>query len=255
MTTQSIGLVGYGKFGQLLVKLLASWPTRVDLKIHSPSNQPDEQKFFSLEQVCASDTVIISVPIARFETIVAEAKNYFQPGSLVLDICSVKIHPKKVLLEYLAEDVDVLATHPNFGPESYRMNNNSTDGFGWIVDRVRCRQDRYNQFVVWLDNLGIHRVEMTAEDHDSKVGIPHFLSLFQGLLMNRLSLNYDSRWAAVSTKKMFEMAKGVGDDLHIARDMVCYNPFVADFLNTLSTEEQKLVEQLRQLVDTDGCGD
>jgi prephenate dehydrogenase len=36
----------------------------------------------------------------------------------VVDVLSVKAMPKKVLLEVLGEDVDILCTHPMFGPES-----------------------------------------------------------------------------------------------------------------------------------------
>lgn len=39
-------------------------------------------------------------------------------GKLIVDVLSVKNHPKQVMLETLPGDCDILCTHPMFGPES-----------------------------------------------------------------------------------------------------------------------------------------
>ncbi len=39
---------------------------------------------------------------------------------LIVDVASVKEHPRNILLGLLPEECDVLATHPMFGPDSAR---------------------------------------------------------------------------------------------------------------------------------------
>lgn len=39
-------------------------------------------------------------------------------GKLIVDVLSVKNHPKQAMLETLPADCDILCTHPMFGPES-----------------------------------------------------------------------------------------------------------------------------------------
>ena len=40
------------------------------------------------------------------------------PDALVIDVCSVKEYPVRLMKELLPERVSILATHPMFGPDS-----------------------------------------------------------------------------------------------------------------------------------------
>ena len=38
-------------------------------------------------------------------------------GKLIVDVLSVKVHARNVMMSMLPEDCDILCTHPMFGPE------------------------------------------------------------------------------------------------------------------------------------------
>ena len=240
----TIGIIGYGEFGSLLPKILSDWPRPISLRISSIDRPPDNQTFFDLKTVSQSQVIIISVPIDQFASVIEQIRVDIPADSLVMDVCSIQTHPQQVMLEQLPETVDILTTHPNFGPESYRLNNNTTNDFNWIVDRTRCRQSYYDDFTAWLNNLRVDQVEMTATQHDKTISVPHFVSLCQGIIINRLQLSKDKRFVAVSTRKMIEVAESVGNNLKICQDIVRYNPFVGEFLEKMIDEQGILAKQL-----------
>ena len=55
-------------------------------------------------------------------------------GRLIVDVLSVKQYAKKVLLDGLPAEADILCTHPMFGPES---GKNSWHGLPLVFEQVR----------------------------------------------------------------------------------------------------------------------
>ena len=52
---------------------------------------------------------------------------------LIVDVLSVKEHPRKVLLGLLPNECDVLCTHPMFGPDP---ENNGWHGLNFVYERT-----------------------------------------------------------------------------------------------------------------------
>lgn len=240
----SIGLIGYGKFSILLEEIFHEFLPNVKIKFYSRSNAIDSLKFFDLEEVTSSEILIPCVPIAAFEEFIVKIKNKLLSDTLIMDVCSIKLHPKTVLLEHVPQDIHIICTHPNFGPESYKMNGGSTRNLNFIVDRVRCSDAWYSWLLSLLGRMELNVVEMDSEIHDKVVGVPHFVSMFEGLLVNKLELS-ETDFGAASTTKMFEMAKGVGEDLEIAKDMYKFNPYVKDTIHSLKDISNLLIEELK----------
>ena len=90
------------------------------------------------------DLILFAVSILSFETTI----RYFAPhiesyisksrrtlgGPLIVDVLSVKEHPRKVLLELLPKECDILCTHPMFGPDS---GKNGWHGLNFVYERTR----------------------------------------------------------------------------------------------------------------------
>ncbi len=66
--------------------------------------------------VSESDVVLLSVPIKETAKVVEEIAPRMRPGSLLMDVTSLKSEPMKAMLRWAPEGVDVLGTHPMFGP-------------------------------------------------------------------------------------------------------------------------------------------
>jgi len=68
------------------------------------------------EAIGESDVVMISVPINITESIIREIAPKMRPGSLLMDVTSIKKGPVDAMERYAPEGVECLGTHPMFGP-------------------------------------------------------------------------------------------------------------------------------------------
>ncbi|MGZ7160482.1 MAG: prephenate dehydrogenase/arogenate dehydrogenase family protein, partial [Methanobacterium sp.] len=68
------------------------------------------------ETVSTADVVIISVPISALPEVITEISPYLKKGSLIMDVTSVKEKPTQIMHEHVGEGVEIVPTHPLFGP-------------------------------------------------------------------------------------------------------------------------------------------
>ena len=71
-----------------------------------------------VDAVKKADNVIICVSIDAFEETVKKIAPSIREGQTVVDICSIKEQPVKIMHQYLGKAL-VLGTHPVFGPGSH----------------------------------------------------------------------------------------------------------------------------------------
>jgi chorismate mutase/prephenate dehydrogenase len=117
------------------------------------------------EVAARHDLVIVAVPIAETEKVIAEAAPHVRRGACIADVTSVKAGPLRAMLEHARQDVDVVGTHPIFGP------------FGGDMDRqrvvlVRGRGDLgFGRVRHLYESFGADIVEATAEEHDAQMAV------------------------------------------------------------------------------------
>ncbi len=68
------------------------------------------------EAVKESDVVLLSVPIKKTAEVIRDVAPNMRPGSLLMDVTSLKSEPMEAMMKYAALGVEVLGTHPMFGP-------------------------------------------------------------------------------------------------------------------------------------------
>ncbi len=56
--------------------------------------------------------------MSSFEQVVSEIAVACKPGALIVDVGSVKVVPSEIMLRRFPNYVDIVATHPLFGPQS-----------------------------------------------------------------------------------------------------------------------------------------
>src|SRR5438067_2296591 len=134
---KSLGVVGFGQFGQLAVRTLKD-----HFEVLAADRAPEAAAraaeagvaFGSLAQAAACDVVVVAVPMAAVESVFTELAPHLAPGALVVDVGSVKMRPVRWMTELLPAHVDLVATHPLFGPQSAR---DSLKGLRFVVCPVR----------------------------------------------------------------------------------------------------------------------
>lgn len=228
----TIGLIGYGKFAQFIEQVLTKHLPEVNVKVHSRSNLPDGKRFFTLAEVCKCDYLIPTVPINAFENTIKDIRDLLAEQTVILEVCSVKMWPKQVMLEHLNPETQFICTHPMFGPESYKKSGGSLTGFKFVVENSRCRSEVYDKVIRFVSSLGVDVIEMSVEDHDRKAATFHFTTMFAGMMIRQSGLQRTEIDTASATK-MHDFTEIVGDDLEILRDMYKYNPYCQDQLSKL----------------------
>lgn len=123
LSVKTIGLIGFGAFGRLMAKHLQP---HFALAVCDPGQDivPDEAgkglRPAGLAEVGACDLVVLAVPVAALASVVEELAPHLRAGAVVLDVGSVKIGPALAMQAGLPEHVEIIGTHPLFGPQSGR---------------------------------------------------------------------------------------------------------------------------------------
>ena len=102
--------------------------------------------FRSTEEMLRSgvDVLIISVSILSFEKVMKYLpKDLLKVSNpLVCDVLSVKSHAKDTMKSVLPDELDILCTHPMFGPDSAKANGDSWRGLPLVYEIVRAKEPR-----------------------------------------------------------------------------------------------------------------
>ncbi len=128
------------------------------------------------EAARGADQVLICVSISAFEDVVKEIGSEIQEGQTVLDICSIKKLPVKVMHRYIKKGL-VLGTHPVFGPGS-----SGVKGKAFVLTPTNPKELKFaEEYKKWLEKEEARVFIMSPEKHDELMsvvlGFPHFVGL------------------------------------------------------------------------------
>lgn len=162
----SIGIVGFGSFGSFIASLL---PEDIELSwFDIAGGNP-------LHVVAQSDVVVLAVPFAAYERVLPQLAAVLAPETLLVDACSVKAEPSRLIDKYFPNHGELLLTHPLFGPQSA---DNGLRGLQLIVTRKRGK--KADRALALCEGQGLEIEEMTAEEHDKVMATVHALTFFIG---------------------------------------------------------------------------
>lgn len=177
--TTSLGIVGFGAFGQLAALHLGK---HFEISAYDPS--PDVAtvakqlgvRLSSLHSVSQADVILIAAPVSSFEQVVGDIAVACKPGALIVDVGSVKVVPAEIMQRLLPNHVDIVATHPLFGPQSAMA---ALEGLKIAVCPIQGR--RHARLAAYLRRaLGLTVIMTTPEDHDQEAafvqGLTHLIA-------------------------------------------------------------------------------
>jgi prephenate dehydrogenase len=123
-----------------------------------------------------ADNVIICVSIDAFEEVVKKIAPSVREGQTIVDICSIKEQPVRIMHQYLRKAL-VLGTHPVFGPGSRSVKNKA-----FILTPTNAEEEAFaGKYKKWLEKVGARVFTMSPRKHDELMsvvlGFPHFLGL------------------------------------------------------------------------------
>jgi prephenate dehydrogenase len=175
----SVGILGFGAFGRLIARHLhAHFPLYVfDPIVRSVEGctQP-RVAFADIETVAGCEIVILAVPVDEISAAIKAVRPHLRPGTIVLDVGSVKVQPADVMRAELPDFVDIVGTHPLFGPQSAR---HGIKGLKIAICPLRGRSaPRIAAFL--RHALGLRVFLTTPDAHDREAamvqGITHLIA-------------------------------------------------------------------------------
>lgn len=178
-TASTIGIMGFGAFGRLMARHLQPHFALSVCDPHRPPAADPSGKGLtptSPAEVAACDVVILAVPVDQIGPAIAALKPHLRAGTLVLDVGSVKIGPARAMQVELPEAVEILGTHPLFGPQS------AQNGIGGLkIALCPIRGHSAPRIAAFLRKvLGLKVIMTTADAHDREVamvqGLTHLIA-------------------------------------------------------------------------------
>jgi len=182
----TLGIIGFGQFGQFMAKHLQP---HFDVFVYDIQDFQKEAenlsvKFVNLEQVASKEIVIIAIPVQFQEELLKEIKVYVKPNALVFDVSSVKVKPVELMQKYLPPSVEIIGTHPIFGPQS---GKNGIEGLKMVVCPVRTKhQQKIQSFLE--DKLKLKVITCTPDEHDQQMAYVMSLTHLIGRAFNSLNI-------------------------------------------------------------------
>ena len=238
-----VGLVGFGRIGRLLTRYFAK---DADILVYDPRLDARAVRALgarpaTLAQACAADAVVLCVPMAAFEGVVRRIRGLVRPGTVVADVCSLKEHPVRVMKRLLPRGVHILATHPNFGPDSAA---GTLQGRKLVVWPVRIPPAVYARAKRAFAAKGLDVVELSPKEHDRRMASSLVLTHFIG----RGLVAYGAKPTGVDTegyKRLLRILETVqNDSWQLFKDMNRFNAYAAPMrrrlLRSLRSVEARL---------------
>lgn len=256
-----VGIMGFGNFGQFLAKEFLKQNHLVFATSRS-----------SYVEVCAKmgvtwvdwsegakgllekhkvEVLLISTSIISFEQTIKSLPFEVMKaqGPLLVDVCSVKTFPKRVMLESLPENCGILCTHPMFGPESGKHGWQDLPFMFEHVRRVSKKDNKEvdcsTRFVKIFETAGCRMVDMSCEEHDRHSAASQFITHLTG----RVLAAQGCQATPIDTKGFKSLQLLVEntckDSFELFYGLYKYNPNSADQLASFAKSLEAIDRQLR----------
>lgn len=234
------GIVGYGRFGQLWAQaLLPFGEVMVYEKNISTPLENSSIKIGTLEEVAKSEVVFLLVPISEFARSCEQIKPFLGEETLVVDGCSVKIHPAQWMQDIFSPTQPLLATHPLFGPDSVKKSAGLA-GHKIVVCPLRAPSAMQEKMEMLFKDMGLQVYITTPDMHDKEMANSQGLVHFIGRGLAALDLKHQDIATPDFEALLHINTMVVNDTWRLFLDMHQYNPYAKQI-------RKKFIHQLVKL--------
>jgi prephenate dehydrogenase len=193
---KSVGIIGFGSFGKFLAERLNDF---CEVRVFS---RRDRQNKWATElaEVAASDFIILAIPIGGYREVLDELKPLIKPDSVIVDVCSVKQEPVRIIKEMLPEQ-PLVATHPLFGPESAAQ---SLRGHTLAICPEVSDGEAVKAIEHFAESFGVEVVKLDVQEHDREMAIVQGLTFFIARTLAEFGLR-DQQLSTPSFKELLDI--------------------------------------------------
>ncbi len=249
MKTYKLTIIGMGRFGKLLYDELDKLMLD-QLEVSAVTSRPEEFESYltiDLEEAKEADIIIPCVPISQFEQKIKELADGINPNAVVLDVCSVKMKPIEWMRANLPESVQILGTHPIFGPDSVKINEGLL-GLPIVICPVRTSPTTNSVIMRLLEETGLKGIQMSAEEHDRKMAYSLLYFQLVGRIGEAVGIK-DTGINTVGFSRLLDLQNNyaLNDTWQLFEDMNKYNPFAAEMRTKVKQALIEIEEKLSRI--------
>ncbi|PIS38785.1 MAG: prephenate dehydrogenase/arogenate dehydrogenase family protein [Candidatus Nealsonbacteria bacterium CG08_land_8_20_14_0_20_43_11] len=239
-----VGIIGFGRFGQLLAQMLKKEHRVIvfdnNLVLKNKAKNLGVA-FNNLETVCRQDLVILAAPISQIEKLLLQIKNKLLNNVIVMDTCSVKEYPAVLMQKILPQKIQILATHPMFGPDSAK---HGLMGLKMVFCPLRVSAKNYQLVKRTFQKLGLKIIQTTPEEHDRQNALSLALVHFVGRGLEKMKIKPQTL-TTLGFERLLKVCETVTNDTwQLFEDMQNYNRFAKPlrkkFIRAMATIDKKL---------------
>ncbi len=247
--TPTISIIGYGRFAKVLLRLLGK---DFQITIYNRSNKDYSKEGWgsnisassSLKEIYKTDVIFYCVPIPTFKDVIKTHKKYMNSHNLLIDVLSVKVHPKKVFDKYLkGTNIQAILTHPMFGPDSAKE---SFEKLPVVINQYKADDNNYTYWKNFFLSKKLNVIEMSASKHDQ------LASKSQGVahLIGRILKEYKIKPTPIDTLGAIKLQEVMDQTCHdtweLFEGLQNFNPYTTKMRKSLNNAYIKIESKLNR---------
>jgi prephenate dehydrogenase len=183
---------------------------------------PHGARWGTFAEAGAQEVVVLAVPIRALRHVLKSLPPLLPRHALVLDVCAAKVEPARWMKELLPKSVNILGTHPFFGPDTVSA---SLAGRTIVLCPVRLPAGLRRRVASLLRKEGLVVRVMTPAAHDRLVARTILLTQYVGRLIRHSGIPAEQKLTEPYASLLTLTGIAERDDQAVFTDMWQYNGF------------------------------
>ncbi|MBK5200030.1 MAG: prephenate dehydrogenase/arogenate dehydrogenase family protein [Spirochaetaceae bacterium] len=239
----NVGVYGLGRFGIFWAQELARHNNNVIAYSRSIKDPLYNIRIVSEEEVLSAPILFICVSISSFESVLTKIAPKIKPGTIVIDTCSVKIYPSKIMKKLLPFNVYCIASHPMFGPDS---GKDGLANLPMVIYPLNCPPSLYKEVYDEFSKWDLHLLEMSPDSHDREAAWSQGITHFVGRVLDELALQPTALATTGYNRLMSIVEQTCNDPLQLFYDLQRYNPYAKQMIMGLKGSLDYVMQELTE---------
>jgi prephenate dehydrogenase len=239
-----LGIVGYGRCGQLAAEVLESDFHVVVTDTRDVASEAAARGvgWGDLAACASRPTVLLAVPVRRMPGVLRAMVPHLRPGATVVDMASVKVEPMRWMAEILPPSVARVGTHPLFGPES--APKRSVVGQRIVVCEAEGHESAARSVEVVARRMGLEPLRLDPETHDREMARSQALVFLLARALSAAGLE-GSEFGTPSERRVWSaLHLTAADTEELYEDILRLNPFAPESARALAAAVRSEADRL-----------
>ena len=242
----TIAIIGFGRFGKLLAQIFLE-NSNARVFVVSKKKQPKTHPnlfFVKLNEIISADIVIPCVPISEFKKVILQIAPLLTNVAVVMDVCSIKVLPARIMKKHLPKNIQIIASHPMFGPDAFRLNQ-GLKNLKLVLHNVRADQPVYSKIKSFFKQLELKVIELSPQKHDQFLAWRLGYSYLIGKIGQQLKLK-ETPIDTLDFKLLLQNMKIVSSDSEqLFLDMQINNPFAKEVHHKFKKVSEEIFDKIK----------